>query len=245
MGAPGDGYLSRPSVTGGSTTCELRSRVSPPRPGHGSGGTLSTRPHRQPVHYPSATRSRSGSIRRAVPRSFAGRPARQAGKPRGFGLVDPLADAVINSPRPTGRRRRRRAVPMAGAEPPLGRTVDAGLQAACAGAWVAFRILRCAPKVLGESLALAGTRWYRLAHVGTAAISGGSVCSVCARSVGCAARSSGWYALARPVSRWYPLAGKLSARALVAQGIEQRFPKPCVAGSIPAGGTSTTSQNAI
>src|SRR3954462_9140453 len=27
------------------------------------------------------------------------------------------------------------------------------------------------------------------------------------------------------------------ARALVAQGIERRFPKPCVAGSNPAGGT--------
>jgi hypothetical protein len=31
--------------------------------------------------------------------------------------------------------------------------------------------------------------------------------------------------------------------ALVAQGIEQRFPKPCVAGSIPAGGTQKISQN--
>jgi hypothetical protein len=36
--------------------------------------------------------------------------------------------------------------------------------------------------------------------------------------------------------------GRLRSRrsrrsALVAQGIEHRFPKPCVAGSIPAGGT--------
>jgi hypothetical protein len=30
-----------------------------------------------------------------------------------------------------------------------------------------------------------------------------------------------------------------SAHALVAQGIEHRFPKPCVAGSNPAGGTTT------
>jgi hypothetical protein len=35
-----------------------------------------------------------------------------------------------------------------------------------------------------------------------------------------------------------PGTGTLFARALVAQGIEQRFPKPCVAGSNPAGGTS-------
>ena len=90
------------------------------------------------------------------------------------------------------------------------------------------------------------SRWCWLAAVGTDGDSSvrrrptaARVCSVCARSVGHAARSSGWYALVRPVSRWYRLAGRLSARALVAQGIEQRFPKPCVAGSIPAGGTST------
>src|SRR6266545_450387 len=33
--------------------------------------------------------------------------------------------------------------------------------------------------------------------------------------------------------------------ALVAQWIEQRFPKPRVAGSIPAGGTASTSANAL
>src|SRR4029453_8498313 len=33
--------------------------------------------------------------------------------------------------------------------------------------------------------------------------------------------------------------------ALVAQWIEQRFPKPCVAGSIPAGGTTSTSGNGL
>jgi hypothetical protein len=55
-----------------------------------------------------------------------------------------------------------------------------------------------------------------------------------------AARRTGWYALALPGIRWYALAGKLCPRALVAQGIEQRFPKPCVAGSIPAGGTQVT-----
>ncbi len=37
--------------------------------------------------------------------------------------------------------------------------------------------------------------------------------------------------------------GIMHARALVAQGIEQRFPKPCVAGSNPAGGTLMISQN--
>lgn len=42
-----------------------------------------------------------------------------------------------------------------------------------------------------------------------------------------------------------PRVARLGARALVAQGIEQRFPKPCVAGSIPAGGTSKTSRNAV
>src|SRR5215470_12568357 len=31
--------------------------------------------------------------------------------------------------------------------------------------------------------------------------------------------------------------GQRSSQALVAQGIEHRFPQPCVAGSIPAGGT--------
>jgi hypothetical protein len=38
----------------------------------------------------------------------------------------------------------------------------------------------------------------------------------------------------------YTLAAQLGcwSSALVAQGIEHRFPKPCVAGSIPAGGTS-------
>src|SRR6266567_3763290 len=35
-----------------------------------------------------------------------------------------------------------------------------------------------------------------------------------------------------------PLTRRFTIPALVAQGIEQRFPKPCVAGSIPAGGTS-------
>jgi hypothetical protein len=34
-----------------------------------------------------------------------------------------------------------------------------------------------------------------------------------------------------------------AGQALVAQGIEQRFPKPCAAGSNPAGGTVHTSQN--
>ena len=38
---------------------------------------------------------------------------------------------------------------------------------------------------------------------------------------------------------------RLGARALVAQGIEHRFPKPCVAGSNPAGGTLKISENAI
>src|SRR5438552_12097267 len=33
--------------------------------------------------------------------------------------------------------------------------------------------------------------------------------------------------------------------ALVAQWIEQRFPKPCVAGSIPAGGTDVTSRDIV
>jgi hypothetical protein len=33
--------------------------------------------------------------------------------------------------------------------------------------------------------------------------------------------------------------------ALVAQGIEHRFPKPCVAGSNPAGGTPNTLKNAL
>jgi hypothetical protein len=37
-----------------------------------------------------------------------------------------------------------------------------------------------------------------------------------------------------------PQVVRLGVRALVAQGIEQRFPKPCVAGSIPAGGTQAT-----
>ena len=82
--------------------------------------------------------------------------------------------------------------------------------------------------MLGESLAPDGTGWYRLALVGTAAVNGGLVCSVCARPVGPAPGQTGWYALVRPGTRWYPLAGKLSLRALVAQGIEQRFPKPCV-----------------
>ncbi len=36
----------------------------------------------------------------------------------------------------------------------------------------------------------------------------------------------------------------MSTRALVAQGIEHRFPKPCVAGSIPAGGTTLDQVNA-
>ncbi len=35
-----------------------------------------------------------------------------------------------------------------------------------------------------------------------------------------------------------PQAGSLEPSAPVAQGTEQRFPKPCVAGSIPAGGTA-------
>jgi hypothetical protein len=37
--------------------------------------------------------------------------------------------------------------------------------------------------------------------------------------------------------------GSMSRRALVAQGIEQRFPKPQVAGSIPAGGTQVITRN--
>jgi hypothetical protein len=36
--------------------------------------------------------------------------------------------------------------------------------------------------------------------------------------------------------------GKRTTQALVAQGIEHRFPKPCVAGSNPAGGTTTEQQ---
>ncbi len=33
------------------------------------------------------------------------------------------------------------------------------------------------------------------------------------------------------------MSGHVASNALVAQGIERRFPKPCVAGSNPAGGT--------
>ncbi len=46
--------------------------------------------------------------------------------------------------------------------------------------------------------------------------------------------------LASPANSGTPQAGRLATQALVAQGIEQRFPKPCVAGSIPAGGTTIT-----
>ena len=39
--------------------------------------------------------------------------------------------------------------------------------------------------------------------------------------------------------------GLPSTLALVAQWIEQRFPKPCVAGSIPAGGTLVMSRDIV
>lgn len=94
--------------------------------------------------------------------------------------------------------------------------------------------------LLGETLAPVGSRWYQLARVGTQAISGGSVCPMFAPWVGATAGHTRWQRSARPGTRWYPLAGKLTTRALVAQGIEQRFPKPQVAGSIPAGGTQVT-----
>jgi hypothetical protein len=42
-----------------------------------------------------------------------------------------------------------------------------------------------------------------------------------------------------PGVRRQPLAGTLGGRALVAQGIEHRFPKPCVASSNLAGGTTS------
>ena len=45
---------------------------------------------------------------------------------------------------------------------------------------------------------------------------------------------------ALPGARQQPLAGSLGSRALVAQGIEHRFPKPCVASSNLAGGTRRT-----
>src|SRR5262245_48259430 len=40
-----------------------------------------------------------------------------------------------------------------------------------------------------------------------------------------------------------PRLGFIAGQALVAQGIEQRFPKPCAAGSNPAGGALTIIEN--
>lgn len=83
---------------------------------------------------------------------------------------------------------------MAAAGPLAGDALDAGLKAACAGVWVASG--SC-----GVLRKCSVSRWHWLAPVGTAVISGGSVCSMCARSVGGAASSSGWYALVRPGTR--------------------------------------------
>jgi hypothetical protein len=90
MGAPGDGYVSRPSGRGGSTTCELRSRVSPPRPGHGSGAryqpgrTASQSIARRPrVHGPARSGESSGG------RSLDGRPGGQGSLGRGSALSIP------------------------------------------------------------------------------------------------------------------------------------------------------------
>src|SRR5690349_11242377 len=53
-------------------------------------------------------------------------------------------------------------------------------------------------------------------------------------------RRAGWGRLVSPGTPCGPLVGSLALVALVAQGIEQWFPKPCVAGSIPAGGTKVS-----
>jgi hypothetical protein len=71
----------------------------------------------------------------------------------------------------------------------------------------------------------------RLAH----AVAPRSRHELCPAHRGCPRRR---YAVPARRTRRASLAVSLATPALVAQGIERRFPKPCVAGSNPAGGTT-------
>jgi hypothetical protein len=72
------------------------------------------------------------------------------------------------------------------------------------------------------ALGILGDAWAYLLTATSSAIPDGPVCS---RVLRCRS-ADGWGPLVSPGDGWLPLAGSLAPVALVAQGIEQRFPKP-------------------